>query len=42
MEMGGNAGLAASIGVLSGLTSKESLLEKTEHIVGDISEIKVI
>ncbi len=42
VEMGSNAGLAASIGVLSGLTSKERLLEKTKYIVRDISEIEVL
>lgn len=41
VEMGHNAGLAASIGVLSGLTPKKSLLEKTKYVVGDISEIKI-
>lgn len=42
VEMGSNANLAASIGVLSGLTSREKLLEKTKYIVRDISRIEVL
>ncbi|MBU1487636.1 HAD family hydrolase [bacterium] len=39
--MGINAGLKASIGVCSGLTSRERLLEMTDYVVDDISKILV-
>lgn len=42
VEMGINAGLAASIGVCSGLTAKESLLEKTRYVIPDISYLKIV
>lgn len=41
VEMGINAGLKASIGVCSGLTSREDLLLKTQYVVDDISMIKI-
>ena len=42
IEMGFNAGLKASIGVCSGLTSENGLLEKTKYVIKDISMIKVM
>jgi phosphoglycolate phosphatase-like HAD superfamily hydrolase len=42
IEMGHNAGLKASIGVCSGLTSENGLLEKTKYVIKDISKIKVV
>lgn len=42
MEMGVNAGLLASVGVLSGLTSRKELVARTSYVVRDISEIKVV
>ena len=42
IEMGLNAGLKASIGVCSGLTSEKNLFEKTEYVIEDISKIRVI
>jgi len=41
IQMGINAGLKASIGVCSGLTSRERLLEMTKYVVDDISKIGV-
>lgn len=41
VKMGINAGLTACIGVCSGLTSRESLLEKTKYVVEDISKIVI-
>lgn len=41
IEMGINAGLKYNIGVCSGLTSREKLLEKTKYVVEDISYISV-
>jgi phosphoglycolate phosphatase len=41
VEMGINAGVSASIGVCSGLTSRENLLLKTQYVVDDISMIKL-
>ena len=38
IEMGINAGVKASIGVCSGLTPKEMLLEKTQYVIEDISK----
>ncbi|MBN1354305.1 MAG: HAD family hydrolase [Candidatus Omnitrophica bacterium] len=42
VEMGIKARLAASIGVCSGLTSREMLSKKTRFIAKDVSEIKLI
>lgn len=42
IEMGFNAGLKASIGVCSGLTSKRKLGEKTNYVIEDISRIRVL
>ena len=42
IEMGLNAGLKASIGVCSGLTSARKLEEKTEFVIEDISRIRVL
>ena len=42
IEMGFNAGLKASIGVCSGLTSENGLLGKTKYVIKDISKIKVM
>ena len=42
IEMGINAGVKASIGVCSGLTPKEMLLEKTQYVIEDISKIIVL
>lgn len=42
VEMGINAGVKASIGVCSGLTPKERLLEKTRYVIEDISKIRVL
>lgn len=42
IEMGLNADVLAAIGVCSGLTSKEMLLEKTRYVVDDISQIKIL
>lgn len=42
VEMGENAGLLASIGVCSGLTPKEKLLENTRYVIEDISKIGVV
>lgn len=42
IEMGINAGLRASIGVCSGLTPREKLMEKTNYVIEDISEIRVL
>ncbi len=42
IEMGLNAGLKASIGVCSGLTSERKLGEKTDYIIEDISMIRVL
>ncbi len=42
IEMGLNAGLKASIGVCSGLTSERKLREKTDYIIEDISRIRVL
>ncbi len=42
IEMGHNAGLKASIGVCSGLTSERKLGEKTEFVIEDISMIRVL
>jgi hypothetical protein len=40
--MGLNAGLKASIGVCSGLTSERKLGEKTDYVIEDISMIRVL
>ena len=40
IEIGRNAGLAASIGVCTGLTDRVTLLKMTEHVAQDISELK--
>jgi len=42
IEMGLNAGLKASIGVCSGLTSERKLGEKTDYVIEDISMIRVL
>lgn len=42
IEMGNNAGLRASIAVTSGMALPEEFLGKTDHIVQDISKIKII
>ena len=42
IEMGLNAGLKASIGVCSGLTSARKLEEKTKFVIEDISRIRVL
>ena len=42
IEMGLNAGLKASIGVCSGLTSARKLEEKTKFVIEDISRIMVL
>jgi len=42
IEMGFNAGLKASIGVCSGLTSERKLGEKTDYVIEDISMIRVL
>lgn len=42
VEMGVNAGLAASIGVCSGLTTKEKFLKKTKYVIEDISCLEII
>jgi phosphoglycolate phosphatase len=42
VEMGFNAGLKASIGVCSGLTSRDDLLRKTKYVIEDVSEIKTL
>ena len=42
IEMGLNAGLKASIGVCSGLTSARKLEERTEFVIEDISRIRVL
>lgn len=42
IEMGINAGLKASIGVTSGLTSKENLFKKTRYVINDISKIAAL
>ena len=42
MEMGFNAGLKASIGVCSGLTSRVELLRRTKYVIEDISEIRTL
>ncbi|MFA5099328.1 MAG: HAD family hydrolase [Candidatus Omnitrophota bacterium] len=42
IEMGINAGLRAAIAVCSGISSREQFSGKTEHIIGDISEIQVV
>lgn len=42
VEMGLNAGLKASIGVCSGLTSKEELLKKTRYVIEDVAVIMVL
>ncbi len=42
IEMGINAGLKASIGVCSGLTTKKDLFKKTKYIIEDISRIRVL
>lgn len=42
VEMGFNAGLKASIGVCSGLTSRNDLLRKTKYVIEDVSEIKTL
>jgi len=42
VEMGIHAGLKASIGVCSGLTSREILLKKTNYVLEDISKILLI
>jgi len=42
VEMGLNAGLLASIGVLSGLADEDELLWRTPYVVRDISEIRVV
>lgn len=41
IEMGVNAGVKASIGVWTGLTAKEKLLEKTQYVIEDISKLKI-
>jgi HAD superfamily hydrolase (TIGR01549 family) len=41
IQMGLNAGLRASIGVRSGLTSGEELARYTPYVVDDVSEIRV-
>lgn len=42
VEMGINAGVKASIGVCSGLTAEEKLLEKTKYVIEDISMLKIV
>ncbi|MFC1595705.1 HAD family hydrolase [Candidatus Margulisiibacteriota bacterium] len=42
VQMGVNAGINASIGVCTGLTSKDDLLKITPYVINDISEIKVL
>lgn len=42
IEMGNNAGIKASIAVLSGIASKEQFTGKTEYIIADISQITVV
>lgn len=42
IAMGNNAGLKASIAVLSGIASKEQFFGMTEYIVPDISQITVV
>ena len=42
MEMGVNAGVRASIGVCSGLTSRDDLLRKTKYVIEDVSEIRTL
>ena len=41
VEMGNNADVAASVGVCSGLTPREKLLERTRYVVDDISKIEI-
>ncbi len=40
--MGSDAGLQASIGVTSGLTEEQTLLQFTPHVIPDISFIKIL
>jgi HAD superfamily hydrolase (TIGR01509 family) len=42
IEMGINAGLKASIGVCSGLTSERKLVKMTDYVIEDISRIRVL
>jgi phosphoglycolate phosphatase len=42
IEMGFSAGLKASIGVCSGLTSARKLEERTEFVIEDVSRISVL
>lgn len=42
VEMGINAGLLASIGVCSGITTRDKFLDKTKYVIQDISCIKLI
>ena len=41
VQMGLNAQVKASVGVCSGLTSRENLQKLTDYVIDDISEIKV-
>lgn len=42
VEMGANAKLKASIGVLSGLAGKDELARVTDYVIRDISDIKIV
>ena len=42
IEMGLNANIKASVGVCTGLTLRERLLESTKYVINDISEIKIL
>jgi len=41
VDMGINAGLKASVGVLSGLTTEDELKKRTRYVITDISELEV-